>query len=679
MAVTDYMPWKLDPEFWDRLSRLQKQITDLTVFDGSRNTYQQQLLRDEAANKGFNPDDYFAKPGESAHNYGFGADVTGNLVDAHRKAANYGLVFPLKQDPWHIEPVHVTTDGLPYKAPPAALTFDYTDTTPVEDRGLAANIARQHEARTLAQRNQVPADVPLNMLSPELRQRAQPSNAQAQDQLAKQQQESVRSQQKAEQDAKKGKPLSGAQPEEAGGTLDKAVAGPVTTPAPAPAPTVGGTGQGDADLLNRTRLWNAAARGAGGAGIVNWAMSQIGKPYSTSGRFGPGAFDCSGLVVAALRANGVDPGGNTVSTSLQTWGRPIDLETAYNTPGAMLFVWGSGPAGHVEISRGDGTTIGSARGGVQVRPARGRGWTGAALPPGVNPGAAGGGLLPAGGPDRITPAEVKTDPAFLGANLADIFHRGGARNGGLQPQGAPLAGAGTTPQQGLEPALAPSPVGQPAEQPQQPTELPPGAPPPAAAPAGSSAVGKPGTPSPVAPGETLSAAQKQQGETVTIPAGASQEVTEGQVAKADFLDQNVVQQQAAPAPGEQPAAAGQQQAAAGGGDFYGRLLGGIGAPDTPENRRFLEAWQKAEGGSADNPFNTTQSAAGATVLPGNTAGVKRYPSIDVGLMATLQTLMNGKYENILAALRAGNSAHNAAQALVASPWGTGSLVLRMVG
>jgi hypothetical protein len=114
--------------------------------------------------------------------------------------------------------------------------------------------------------------------------------------------------------------------------------------------------------------------------------------------------------------------------------------------------------------------------------------------------------------------------------------------------------------------------------------------------------------------------------------------------------------------------------------FAVRLLEMMGLPVTKGNIEFLDAWQKAEGGSADNPFNTTQSEPGDTVF--NSAGVKRYPSVAEGLQATAQTLENGDYGNILAALRQGNNPMAAAQAVANSPWGTGSgieAVLRSEG
>jgi cell wall-associated NlpC family hydrolase len=93
---------------------------------------------------------------------------------------------------------------------------------------------------------------------------------------------------------------------------------------------------------------------------------------------------------------------------------------------------------------------------------------------------------------------------------------------------------------------------------------------------------------------------------------------------------------------------------------------------------FLNAWARAEGGSAsNNPFNTTQRAPGASSY--NSVGVRNYATPSQGIGATVATLNNGRYENILAALKAGNDARAAASALANSPWGTGSLVLKVLG
>lgn len=86
------------------------------------------------------------------------------------------------------------------------------------------------------------------------------------------------------------------------------------------------------------------------------------------------------------------------------------------------------------------------------------------------------------------------------------------------------------------------------------------------------------------------------------------------------------------------------------------VLERIHAPVTVQNVLFLRAWQSKEGGSArNNPLNTTQPATGATVLPGNSAGVKEYPSAAVGADATASTLLNGRYPDVVKALQTGNA------------------------
>jgi len=101
--------------------------------------------------------------------------------------------------------------------------------------------------------------------------------------------------------------------------------------------------------------------------------------------------------------------------------------------------------------------------------------------------------------------------------------------------------------------------------------------------------------------------------------------------------------------------------------FAQALLEKLGLPVTPENLAFLDAWQKAEGGSLDNPFNTSQKMPGATVFNGD--GVRRYPSMEVGLEATAKTLSYPRYRGIIEALRH-SDAIAAANALEVSPWGT---------
>jgi hypothetical protein len=104
----------------------------------------------------------------------------------------------------------------------------------------------------------------------------------------------------------------------------------------------------------------------------------------------------------------------------------------------------------------------------------------------------------------------------------------------------------------------------------------------------------------------------------------------------------------------------------------------VGMPITSENVRAISAWEQAEGTKASfNPLATTQSGfAGETRF--NSVGVKNYASYQDGIDANAHALMNGRYANILDALRAGNSATAVAQAIADSPWGTHGGVLRVL-
>jgi murein DD-endopeptidase MepM/ murein hydrolase activator NlpD len=105
-------------------------------------------------------------------------------------------------------------------------------------------------------------------------------------------------------------------------------------------------------------------------------------------------------------------------------------------------------------------------------------------------------------------------------------------------------------------------------------------------------------------------------------------------------------------------------------DFSTALLAALGDPPTGANLQALNAWQAAEGGFVHlNPLNTTQPEPGATIW--NSLGVRTYPDWPTAIRATAETLKNGLYKNVLATLRAGNSAAAVAHAVGASQWGTG--------
>ncbi len=111
--------------------------------------------------------------------------------------------------------------------------------------------------------------------------------------------------------------------------------------------------------------------------------------------------------------------------------------------------------------------------------------------------------------------------------------------------------------------------------------------------------------------------------------------------------------------------------------FAQDVLKGVGAPVTSENVRALKAWALAEGTrAANNPLATTRTHSDTTNF--NSVGVKNYSSYADGLQATIETLQNGRYPNILAAFANGNDAMSVAHAVAASPWGTGHGVERVL-
>lgn len=134
-----------------------------------------------------------------------------------------------------------------------------------------------------------------------------------------------------------------------------------------------------------------------GQELVDWAVARRGIGYSWEGRFGPNAYDCSGLVTADCWDHGLQPTGWN-STGLELWcrdnGLGVDVGVAIGVPGALVFIWGYGANGHVAMSTGDGRVIetpsdeGHMVGFSGFWTGRTHAfWTGAALIPGVDTGA----------------------------------------------------------------------------------------------------------------------------------------------------------------------------------------------------------------------------------------------------------------------------------------------------
>ena len=106
-----------------------------------------------------------------------------------------------------------------------------------------------------------------------------------------------------------------------------------------------------------------------------------------------------------------------------------------------------------------------------------------------------------------------------------------------------------------------------------------------------------------------------------------------------------------------------------------QVLRGIGAPVTPQNLQFLNQWHQREGGGDKNnanfnPLNTTQNAPGAGSI--NSVNVRSYISAGQGIKATVQTLLNGHYGDIVSGLRQNVGAARLAASPGLHTWGTGT-------
>jgi peptidoglycan DL-endopeptidase CwlO len=102
------------------------------------------------------------------------------------------------------------------------------------------------------------------------------------------------------------------------------------------------------------------------ATVINFAEQQLGKPYQWGG-IGPDAFDCSGLVMMAYRAAGIDI--PRTSQAQWTWGPRISASQA--KPGDLVFFAGSDGTvvspGHVGVVIGGGKMIEAYATGFPIR------------------------------------------------------------------------------------------------------------------------------------------------------------------------------------------------------------------------------------------------------------------------------------------------------------------------
>jgi hypothetical protein len=107
-------------------------------------------------------------------------------------------------------------------------------------------------------------------------------------------------------------------------------------------------------------------------------------------------------------------------------------------------------------------------------------------------------------------------------------------------------------------------------------------------------------------------------------------------------------------------------------EFAQALLDALQLPVTDNNVEALVAAQAIEGGHYHNgahfnPLNTTMNMPGATKATG--IGVMAYTSWDQGLEATVKTLQNGLYNNILTAMSESAPPDYTLHEMAVSPWG----------
>jgi cell wall-associated NlpC family hydrolase len=102
------------------------------------------------------------------------------------------------------------------------------------------------------------------------------------------------------------------------------------------------------------------------ATAIAYAEEQLGKPY-LFGATGPDAFDCSGLVMMAYRAAGVD----IARTSQQQWATEPQVPASQVEPGDLVFFAGSDGTptspGHVGLVIGNGKMIEAYATGFPIR------------------------------------------------------------------------------------------------------------------------------------------------------------------------------------------------------------------------------------------------------------------------------------------------------------------------
>jgi hypothetical protein len=108
-------------------------------------------------------------------------------------------------------------------------------------------------------------------------------------------------------------------------------------------------------------------------------------------------------------------------------------------------------------------------------------------------------------------------------------------------------------------------------------------------------------------------------------------------------------------------------------EFLIDVLRGIDIPSPNGSQiQFMKSWRQHEGGMATwNPLNTTQNKINATIY--NNHMVKNYPDRQIGLEATIETLKNNRYKNVVDAIKNITNNEDINTAMIAvnnSKWGS---------
>ncbi len=114
-----------------------------------------------------------------------------------------------------------------------------------------------------------------------------------------------------------------------------------------------------------------------------------------------------------------------------------------------------------------------------------------------------------------------------------------------------------------------------------------------------------------------------------------------------------------------------------------KVLTLIGAQSSAANIAFLDTWHQYELNSGTFNFLSTKQPepGGSPITSGVSAGtgVYTYPSLDVGVAATAQTLQNGNYPDLLAALKSGNPTATPGVLANLKTWGSGTFASFLSG